>query len=574
MSPLLPLALALLIAYPAGRLCARFGVPRVTGYLFTGIILGPSVLGRLGASLPAMLEPFYLSHDTTHSLSGVSQTAQALILFSIGSGLRADRFRSLQGRGLLLSGLEIGLTFLFAAIALLLVGGFLHMRMSIVLAAVAVATAPAATMMVLRELESEGPMTRRIVTLVGLDNIGSLLLFAVLFGSLYLGGPGHSLANLGKGALIGVSFGILLSAVFRQLPPGVAYSVLGLAGILATWGLAQWLGANPLLACMILGATLANACPFADVVSERLRLLDYPIYVAFFVLAGAELHLDLLIGLEVPDGVGTFTVLALSAAYVVGRTLGKLTAGPLAARIVGSRDKSFKRTGLALMAQAGLAIALADAAERAGVADGALIKAVILSSVTVFELIGPLCVRHVVVHAGEVKLVNLLPEHLRETLGAGLVDSVARLRRSLGLPAFWRHEGVEEIRAVDIMRQSFTPIRASMSFPEVIHIFAESNYDQYPVVTDDDAFLGVISFPDLRLILFDDALEEVVIAADLITGPGVTCEPGTTLPEIIRIFEECHGEFSYLPVVDRGGVPRVVGIIDQHGAMVAYRRHS
>jgi Kef-type K+ transport system membrane component KefB/CBS domain-containing protein len=574
MPSFLPLVLAMFVAFPLGRLCARFSIPRVTGYLLTGILLGPSVLGQWGESLPAVLTPFFLSREVVHSLGGVTELAQALILFLIGAGLKVESLRGLRRRGFLLSGLEIGLTFGLTAFLLLLVSGFENLRLALVLAAAAVATAPAATMLVLRELDSEGPMTSRIVTLVGLDNIASLLLFALLFGSLYLDGPWDSLGDLGIGALVGFLSGIVLSGILRQLPTPTAFAVLGLAGTLTAWGVAVWLGGSPLLACLIMGATLANACPYADAVRQRLRDMDYPIYVAFFVLAGSELHLELLLGLHVPAGLGTFTILILSATYVLSRSLGKIFSAPLAARWAGSGDKTFKRTGLALMAQAGLAIALANSALDSGVADGVLIQAVILATVTVFELVGPLCVRHAVVHAGEVKLLNLLPEQLKEGIGAGLVDSLGRLRRSLGLPALPRHKKGGELRAIDLMRRSFDPIQENMPFEEVVHLFAQSPYDQYPVVGEYGGFLGVISYPEIRMLLFDDSLQEVVIAADLITGPGVTCTPDTTLSEIIGIFEDCNGEFSHLPVVEQGETPRVVGIIDQRGAMVAYRRHG
>jgi CBS domain-containing protein len=182
-------------------------------------------------------------------------------------------------------------------------------------------------------------------------------------------------------------------------------------------------------------------------------------------------------------------------------------------------------------------------------------------------------VRYTVVHAGEVKLVNLLPERTREGIGESIVDTLSRLRRTLGLFHYGSSRDPGGIRAMDLMRRNFTPIRADMHFEEVVHTFAEAPYDQYPVVDGEGVFLGVISFPEIRSILFDDVLEEVVVAADLITGPGVTCAPDTTLPEIIRIFEECHGEYSHLPVVDDRERPRVLGIVDQRGAMVAYRRH-
>lgn len=573
MPPLLPLGIALFLAYPVGRFFARFGVPRVTGYLVTGILLGPSLMARNPEALPVFLEPFALGGETVKSLKGVKDLAQAMILFAIGMGLRADKLRTAGRRSLVLSLSEIGLTFGLVALLVFLATGAADARLAIVLGAVAVATAPAATMLVIRELDSQGPTTQRIVTLVGIDNIASLLLFALAFGSLYLGSPAGSLASLGIGALEGLLIGLALAVLLLRIASERAFAVLTLGAVIGAWGLALWTNANPLLSCLVVGATMANGSPWADGVRDRLRQLDYPIYVAFFVLAGAELHLDLLLGIHPLPGLAGGAALLLTAAYIVGRAGGKFLSAPFTRWATRGRERVRTTTGLALMAQAGLAIALADAAVREGVPQAKLIQGIILSSVAFFELVGPLCVRYSVVHAGEVKLVNLLPERVREGFGQSIVDTLSRLRRTLGLPAMEGPHDAARIRAMDVMRRNFEPIRADMHFEELVRTFAEAPYDQYPVVDGDGVYLGVISFPEIRSILFDDMLEEVVVAADLITGPGVTCGPETTLPEVIRIFEECQGEYSHLPVVEGGTPSRVLGIVEQRAAVVAYRRH-
>ncbi len=583
MSPLLSLGLALGVAFLLGRLCARVSVPRVTGYLLAGVILGPHALAKMSADVPAPLAMFALPADTIEVFGPLKDLAQAMILFAIGMSFRADRLKRLGRAGLALSGIEIGLTavLVFALVAMVgVINGQSDVGLAAVLATIAVATAPAATLLVLRELESDGATTRHVKALVGLDNVASLLLFAIVFGGFYAGRPLASLGALGLGALVGIGAGLVLSVLLLRMATPRAFLVMGLAVILGTWGLALAAGGDPLLACLLLGATLANASPHSEAVAEQLRRIDYPIYVIFFLLAGADLHLGLLLGLETIPGLSAGFVLALALAYIGGRTLAKVVSAPLVERFAPGKLKASRQTGLALLAQAGLAIALVESANRAGVLDPSIaaaavtIQAVVLAAVAFFEIIGPPAVRYAVVHAGEVKIVNLLPDQVMEGLRESVLDTLERLRSSLGIPHLSGPRDASSFRAVDIMRRHFTPIRADMPFEELLQTFASESYDQYPVVDSEGRFMGVISFSEIRSILVDSDVSDIIVAADLITGAGYTCAPETTLPEIIDIFEECHGEFSHLPVVEKEATRRVVGMIDQRGAMVWYRRHE
>ncbi|MCA9668836.1 MAG: CBS domain-containing protein [Myxococcales bacterium] len=565
---LVSLGTALVMALLAGRVVARLHAPRVTGYLLVGMALGHSGVGRFAPRLPHLLRSMLLDTPNVMRLAPVKELAQALILATIGTGLRVDRMRG--SAVFRLATADVLATLLLTSGLCLAALWGQPPELAATLGFVAVATAPAATLIVLRELEAEGPMTRNVVMLVGVNNTISLLGFTALSGFAFGSDTGQAFARVGVGALIGISVGTTMAVLLLQRATEQTMILIGLGGLSASWGMCGALGGDPLVGALVLGATLANASPHAEALIERVAQVDYPIYVAFFAIAGAELHIDLLWR-------GGGTVLFVMAAYVVGRSAGKLLTGPLSrsqTRGVG------RRVGLALLAQAGLAISLADAAMSAGRHHGGdvlvraqLLQTVVLASVTLFELVGPLAVRYAVVHAGEVKIINLLPDRVAEGLAASMLDTLNRLRRSLGV-SLHRQPKTRAMRAVDIMRRSFVPIRTSMNVDDVMHTFASAPYDQYPVVDEHDVFQGVISYADIRSMLFDDELADKPALEAIGASSGVTCKPEATLQEIIAIFEDCHGEVTHMLVVTEDEPRHVIGIINQRDALVAYRRHG
>jgi len=188
-----------------------------------------------------------------------------------------------------------------------------------------------------------------------------------------------------------------------------------------------------------------------------------------------------------------------------------------------------------------------------------------------FELVGPLALRYAAIHSGEVKILNLLPDRIRESLGASIVDTLSKLRRSLGLPSIGRGSS-REIHAVDLMRRNFVPIRGEMSVDEVIHTVASEPFDQFPVVDEHDVFQGVISYPAIRDLLFSDELAHETASEALQIGEGVTCTPEAPLSEIIGIFEECHGEITHMLVVTAEEPRHVIGVIEQRDALGAFHK--
>ncbi|MCA9664533.1 MAG: cation:proton antiporter [Myxococcales bacterium] len=387
----------LLAAALLGEIARRLRVPSVLGYLGAGVLLGPSGLAADPTRLPALLRPLLLTPSAITSLAPISALAQALILFAVGRRLKLSNLRSGGGALAAHAISDIVLTFALATSACLVVLGSEHYSLAMLFGAVAIATAPAATLLVLREAGAGEAIKARILPLVGLDNTASLVAFVGLLGAAFaLPRPYALLLDIGRGALVGLAFGLLLLVPLRLAGTEQKKLLVGLGGLLGCWGAAQLLGTAPLAATLIYGAALANlGGDCGDKVAASLARLDYPILVLFFALAGAHLHLDLF------TASGNAAALALTIAYVLGRGAGKALSTPLAALLHARVDE---RLGLGMLAQAGLAISLVDVATAVAatsgrpelVAQAALLRAVVLAAVAFFELVGPLALRRVV----------------------------------------------------------------------------------------------------------------------------------------------------------------------------------
>jgi Kef-type K+ transport system membrane component KefB len=283
-------------ALVGGRLAALCHVPRVTGYLLAGMLLSPSLAHLLG--WPAVLKV-----EALQTLELVSQVALGMILLSIGGQLRPENLRRWRHRILLFSLAEAGLTLLLVGGAALVVNllflryavpglslGMTTFYLVVFLGIISVATAPAATLMVVRECESEGPLTQATLTLVGLNNI--LALFGFVLAAHWLIKPAEGMApllgQLLNPLLAGGVIGLLLAIWAERLDKNSEFKLLLLGGVTLVTVTCHLLQCDPLLAYLALGASLANGSPRWHRLAGALREIDYPIYVVFFVLAWSE----------------------------------------------------------------------------------------------------------------------------------------------------------------------------------------------------------------------------------------------------------------------------------------------
>jgi Kef-type K+ transport system membrane component KefB/predicted transcriptional regulator len=569
---LLPLLVALsfvfLGALVGGRLASLCRIPRVTGYLLTGLLIGPSFAHL--TNLPVLLPP-----ESLLELRPLSEMALALILMHIGGLFEIRQLDRWRQRILIFSGSEILLTFLLVSIAVFAVNyGILQkivpgqtlwqtsLEFALFLGIIGVATAPAATLMVIREYEAEGPVTSLVLTLVGFNNLASVLGFAVL-AHLFIfpeEGLGVLMMRMGGPVIIGAFLGFCLSVWAQRLELPSENKILVLGGIALNVAICRALQIDPLMASLILGMTLANSCPRWHRLQSDVRQVDYLLYVAFFVLAGANLHIETLthIGL-------------LGVAYVIARTIGKWFGAAIGARLgnFGSNEKVF--VGLTLMAQAGVAIGLATQLSHHWPVGGKLLETIVLGSVVVFELVGPLAVRHGLVRSGEVPILALLQKRAPVGTLEGLHNVVHHFRSSLGVPIGHLLEDPGDILVRHIMRQNVETVLHSTPYYALLKHIAHSRYDQFPVVDDSNRFVGVIDYTEIRNLLFEPALVPLVVAGDLTVAAQYCLTPDQSLREALNVLQ-LHRNVSYFPVVDKDDRQKLVGILSQNDVLAAFRR--
>jgi Kef-type K+ transport system membrane component KefB len=551
-----------------GRLASLCHIPRVTGYLVVGLLVGPSLANLVGL-------PTFLPVEVLSELRLVSDLALALILMHIGGLFEIRHLDRWRHRVLLFSGSEMLLTFTLVAFSVLAVNMAVlqtvlpgqtlwqtSISFALFLGIIAVATAPAATLMVIREYEAEGPVTSLVLTLVGFNNLVSVLGFAIIAHILVFPGEGLTIlmVRMGGPVLIGALIGFIMSVWAQRLELPSENKILMIGGIAVNVAACRGLGIDPLLASLILGMVLANSCPRWNRLQQDIRQVDYLLYVIFFVLAGANLHIESLahIGL-------------LGVAYVCARTLGKWLGAVIGAQLgtFGATERSY--IGLTLMAQAGVAIGLASQLAHNWPVGGKLLETIVLGSVVVFELVGPLAVRHGLVRSGEVPILALLQKKAPVGALEGLHNVVHHFRSSLGVPVGHDLKDPGDILVRHIMRQNVETVRHSTPYYALLKHIAHSRYDRFPVVDDSDRFIGVIDYTEIRNLLFEPALVPLVVAEDLTATAQYCLHPDQPLREALKILQR-HRNISYFPVVDSEDPQKLVGVLNQNDVLAAFRR--
>jgi Kef-type K+ transport system membrane component KefB len=398
MNELFSLGLILLFALLAGHLVRFLAIPEVTGYILAGIMVGPSVLG-------------WINHENLTALSVFSEVALGLILFSIGSAFEFGRMRALGPAIFRVTLIESFLAALLVTAAMLALGQ--SWQVSLLLGAIAIETAAASTLMVIRECNASGPLTDTLVGIIGLNNIlcltafslaaGALdlaahlqtsgLLFATLYQSLY---PlvWQLIGSVALGYLVGV---LLASWAPRVLEHGESLTLM-IGCVLMCVGVAFALELSALIASLAVGATMANLSAESRRLFQALSRSDPPFYAIFFVIAGADLNLSLL------KSIGVFGVV-----YVICRAGGKLMGARIGARRAGLKPAIQNLLGFGLMSQAGLAVGLTLAVSRRFPDLADAVVTVVLAAVVVYETVGPVAARLALVRSGEARHRTLEP---------------------------------------------------------------------------------------------------------------------------------------------------------------------
>lgn len=381
-------ALLLLAGFTIGKLVNKLKLPAVTGYLIAGIIMGPSILNVM---TPQMNEAATI----------LSHLALSLIAFNIGSQFTIRTIKSLGKSVVWITFLEaFGASIVVTLAMYFLADQPLHIAM--LFGAIAAATAPAATIMVIRETKAKGTFTDTLLAVVAIDDPVCVILFAIAsgFASLTLHNAGvspfmvflDSILGVIYALLVGIGLGLLLTRVIPKIKTPAELQTLSLGLIILGSGLAiQW-NLSPLLVNMALGSAIANLSYRADSVIDRITALDTPLYVLFFTLSGASLNLSSL------KEIGLVGII-----YVVFRVIGKMLGSTLGAYVSDADENVKKYLGLGLVPQAGVALGLALIAKQTMPEIGEFIHPAIVSATVIYELIGPPLAKFALIKAGDAK---------------------------------------------------------------------------------------------------------------------------------------------------------------------------
>lgn len=387
MNLLFKLSIVLLVGVMGGRLAKHFKLPNVTGYLIAGLFIGSSFFNLIGEA-------------ELQSLSIVNEVALAAIAFSIGSEFVLKDMLKV-GKDILIITLAEAI---FAVLLVFLVTFYIFNQsfaFSIVIAAMSAATAPAATMMVINQYKAHGPLTKTILPVVAIDDAVGIMLFGIAMSMAKLStvGTSHTFLQMLGGPIIeilgslllGFVLGIILTFVANKANSREELLSLVLAAIAASTGIANMLKLSPLLTCMMVGATLVNLMQKSNRVFSLMNDFTPPIYLIFFTLAGAGLNLKIL-----------FQVGSLGLGYILARAGGKMLGAYLGAKAVNADEAVVKYLGLSLLPQGGVSIGLSIIVRQELPQFSVGITTVILFSVFVYEISGPILAKIAIEKAGEV----------------------------------------------------------------------------------------------------------------------------------------------------------------------------
>lgn len=405
---LICLAIALIAGLLMSRVAKLLNLPAVTAYLVAGLILGPFCLGRLG--VPGI---GFQSLEAVEGLKIVSQVALGFIAFAIGNEFRLTQLKSMGKQAIIIGILQAVITTALVDVALIglhiLRPDLISIPAAITLGAIAAATAPAATLMVVRQYKADGPLTRLLLMVVAIDDAVGLVLFSASFGIASALEKGSvSVANvvlepvmeivlsLGLGAIAGLCLHWLerfyhsrskrmsVSIAFVLLTVGISMCEFKLGGVHCCFSL--------LLVCMMMGTVFCNICPTSEELMDRVDRWTAPISILFFVLSGAELDLEILTNPA---------ALIIGVVYIVSRSAGKISGSYVSCAMTHCNDKITKHLGITLLPQAGVALGMAMTATSLG--DGSMVRNVVLLSVLVYELVGPTLTKRSLIAAEEIK---------------------------------------------------------------------------------------------------------------------------------------------------------------------------
>ena len=522
---ILLIGLAIFLGTAGARVFQKFRIPQIVGYVVIGLIIGESGLNLIG-------------RDTVETLSLFNMFALGIIGFMIGGELRRDVFRK-YGKQFFIILCSEGIT---AFILVAILSGFvawyftgnLHtsVAMALVLGAIASATAPAATTSVLWEYKTRGPLTSTVLAIVALDDCLALLLYGLAssIAAAFLGKTNGSIwttipiavFEIVGAVILGVLAGFLLSFILKRIKEPDKALAFAVSSVLLVIGLSIALKVGSILAAMVLGATIANLAPRRrQSTFELMEKFTPPIYVLFFVLAGAHLVL----------GEVTGWMIVMAIVYIIGRTVGKAFGSWFGAKRSQAPDVVRRYLGFCLLSQAGVAIGLAIISSQLFTEQvGHAIIVIVMTTTFIVEVFGPMFVKLGVKKAGEVGM-NVTEEDLIKTY-----------------------------TVKDVMDTKPTSIAQDLPLQQILEVFSTSDNLYYPVIDNQSRVIGIITIADIKEMFASREVAGWLLACDVAEPVLDKTTPNKPLEEAMERMSRY--DLENMPVVAGDGSDELVGVLD------------
>ena len=408
MNELLSVAISVIAGLVMTRLIKPLHLPDVTAYLLTGVAIGPYLLGSLGIEGLG-----FCASENISALSAVSETALGFIAFAIGNEFRLEELKKTGKAATVIGILQALAAAAVTDIALIAVHFAIPEKISlsaaITLGAIATATAPAATLMVVRQYKAKGKLTDLLLPIVALDDAVGLVIFAVSFGIAKALNSGivdiysviiDPLLEIMLSLLLGAILGYVLTILERKflsnsnrlsLTIGFVFLTVALSSLEFEIGPVT-VAFSSLLVCMMLGTVFCNTCPLSFDLMERADKWTAPPFIFFFVISGAELELSVF---------GEFTTMLIGIIYVLSRAAGKYFGAYAGCKITNQNKKVTRNLGIALFPQAGVALGMCITASTLE-GDGETIRNIVLFAIFVYEIFGPMLTKGALKRAGDI----------------------------------------------------------------------------------------------------------------------------------------------------------------------------
>lgn len=426
----LSLSIALLAGLLLSRAAKLVHLPAVTAYLIAGILIGPFLLGRLNIDGLG-----FTSLRQVESFSMLSDLALGFIAFAIGNEFRTSQLKQIGKQATVIGILQAVVTTLLVDAVLIglhfAMPNVLTLPVAIVLGAIASATAPAATLMVVKQYKAKGPLTTILLPIVALDDAVGLVLFAISFGVAKSIGAGNvsilsvvlePILEVVLSLLLGFLMGLLFNYMERffhsrskRLAVSVGFVMVTVAISSLTFSVGGiHIAFSSLLSCMMLGTVFCNVCDFSEELMDRVDRWTAPLFILFFVLSGAELNLSVF---------SEWTIVLIGVVYILARSVGKYFGACSSSKMMHCDSNIVKYLGITLLPQAGVALGMAGkaASSTTGIEGGDLIMNITLFAILVYEIVGPFLTKISLTKAGEIQpegKVSARHEHAKKMAAA------------------------------------------------------------------------------------------------------------------------------------------------------------